>query len=131
MNICTARGKQQSTVYTANASLYTLPYKQNQLTYIHQAFFNAPIKILIDTAHNNQLAYIPFINNADNICKYLAPSPATPKVRTKKRKAGIRSIRKEHKSGGASILGIEIADSDSENEIEITPTRVLHDALPI
>ena len=38
LNICTVRGKQQSTLHTANVSLYTLPYKQNQLKYMHQAF---------------------------------------------------------------------------------------------
>ena len=36
LNICTTRCKQQSTLHTANASLYTLPYKKNQLKYMHQ-----------------------------------------------------------------------------------------------
>ena len=71
--------------------------------------------MLIDAAHNNQLTGIPFINNADNICKYLAPSPATPKGRMRKPKSGIRSTRKKIKSGRASRLGMEIADGDSEN----------------
>ena len=79
---------------------------------MHQEFLNEPIKILIYAAHNNQLTGIPFINNADNIRKYLAPSPATPKIRTKKPKAGIRSTREKLKSGGASRLGMEVADSD-------------------
>ena len=92
-NICTEKGKQQSTLHTANASLYTLPYKQNQIKYMHQAFFNAPIKMIIDASHNNQFTVIPFINNADNIRKYLAPSPETPKGRMKKPKAGIRSTK--------------------------------------
>ena len=35
LNICTVRCKQK---FTANASLYTLPYKQNQLNYTLQAF---------------------------------------------------------------------------------------------
>ena len=69
LNICTVRGKQRSTLHTANASLYTLPYKHNQLKYMHQSFLNAPIKMLIDAAHNNQITGIPFINNADNIRK--------------------------------------------------------------
>ena len=85
--------------------------------------------MLIDAAHNNQLTGIQFINNADNIRKYMAPS-ATPKGRMKKPKAGIRSTRKKHKSGGASILGIEIADSDSENENENTPTMPMPDIIP-
>ena len=62
---------------------------------MHQGIFNAPIKILIDAAHNNQLTDIPFINNADNIRKYLAPSPATPKLIMKKPKAVIRSTSKK------------------------------------
>ena len=83
---------------------------------MHQAFLNAPIKMLINAAHNNQLTDIPFINNTYNIHKYLAPSTATPKRRMKKPKSGICSTRKKHKRGGASRLQIEIADSDSENE---------------
>ena len=130
LNIYTTICKQQSTIHTANASLYTLPYKNNQLKYMHQAFFNAPIKMLIDAVHNNQLAGIPFINNTDNIRKYLAPSPATPKERMKKTKSGIRSTRKKIKSGGASRLGMEIADSDSENENENTPTMPTPDIIP-
>ena len=78
--------------------MYTLPYKQNQLKYMHQAFFNAPIKMLIDAAHNNQLTGIPFIYNTDNICKYLAPSPETPKGGMKKPKAGICSTMKNSKA---------------------------------
>ena len=97
---------------------------------MHQAFFNSPIKMLIDAAHNNQLTDIPFINNADNIRKYLEPSPANTKGRMKKPKSGIRSTRKKHRSGGASRLGIEIADSDSENENENTPTIPTPDIIP-
>ena len=40
----------------------------------------------------------------------------------KKPKAGIRSTSKKLKSGGASKLGMETADSDSKNETENTPT---------
>ena len=130
LNICTERGKHQSTLHTANAALYTLPYKKNQLNYMHQAFFNAPIKMLIDASLNNQLTGIPFINNIYNICKYLAPSPETPKGRMKKPKAGIRSTRKKHKSGGESKLGIYIVDSDSENENENTPTMPTSEIIP-
>ena len=94
LNICTARWKQKSNLHTANSSLHTLPYKQNQLKYMYQEFFNATIKMLIEAALNNQLTGIRFINNSDSIHKYLAPSPATPKGRTKNPKAGIRSTRK-------------------------------------
>ena len=64
---------------------------------MHQAFLNAPIKMLINAAHNNQLTDIPLINNADKIRKYLAPSPATQKGRMKKPKSGIRSTKKNTK----------------------------------
>ena len=86
--------------------------------------------MLIDAAHNNQLTGIPFINNADNIRKYLAPSTATPKGRMKKPKSGIHSTRKKIKSGGASRLGTEISDSDSENENENTTTMPTPDIIP-
>ena len=123
LNICTARCKKQCTVYTANASFYILPYKKNQLKYMHQAFFNAPIKMIIKATLNNQFPGIPFINDSDTIHKYLAPSPATPKGRMKKPKSGIRSTRKKLKIGGATKLGMEIADSDYEKETENTPTN--------
>ena len=81
-----------------------------------QSIFYAPIKMLIEAALNKQLTGIPFINNTNIICKYLSPLLATPKGRMKKPKSGIRSTRKKLKSGGATKLGMEIADSDSENE---------------
>ena len=43
LNLCTTRCNQKSTLHAANASLYTLPYKQNQLKYMPQLFFNAPL----------------------------------------------------------------------------------------
>ena len=78
--------------------------------------------MLIEAALNNNLTGIPFINNVNIIRKYLAPLQATPKVRMKKPKAVIRSTRKKLKSEGATKLGMEIVDSDSENETENTPT---------
>ena len=58
--------------------LYTMPYKQNQLKYMHQSFFNLPLKQIIDAAMNGQLEGIQFINDPELICKYLAPSPFHP-----------------------------------------------------
>ena len=74
--------------------LYTLPYKQNQLKYMHQLLFNSPLQILTDAALNNQLTGIPFIHNMEFILKYLAPSPVTPKGRMKHPRVVIRSTRK-------------------------------------
>ena len=84
---------QKQSMHAAN-SLYTLPYKKNQLKCMHQSYFNSPLKLLTDAALNNQLMGIPFIHNPDFIQKYLAPSPATPKGQMKRPRSGIRSTRK-------------------------------------
>ena len=36
LDLCTTESNQQSTMHAAKSSLYTLPYKQNQLKYMHQ-----------------------------------------------------------------------------------------------
>ena len=60
-------------------SLYTMPYKQNQLKYMHQALFSLPTQQIIDAAMNGQLEDIPFLSKPDLIQKYPPPSPATSK----------------------------------------------------
>jgi hypothetical protein len=74
------------------ANVYTLPFKQQQLKYMHQSFFNPPIHTLIKATRNGQLEDIPFMK-ADLVRKYLAPSPATSKGRMKRPRTGIRSTR--------------------------------------
>ena len=69
-------------------NIYTLPYKQNQLKYTHQSFFGPPIATLLSAIHNSQLDDIPF-TKVDLVCKYLPPSPATPKGHMKHPRAGI------------------------------------------
>ena len=86
--------------------------------------------MLINAALNNQLTGIPLINNPNFIHKYMAPSPATPKVRMKNPKAGIRSTRKKLRSGIATQLGMEISDSESENERENNPTMTTPVIIP-
>eukprot|EP00956_Cyclotella_meneghiniana_P014140 scaffold21040_cov41-Cyclotella_meneghiniana.AAC.5 len=78
------------------ANVYTLPYKQQQLKYMHQAFFSPPVHTLIKAINNGQLEGIPFMK-ADLIRKYLAPSPATLKGRMKRPRTGIRSTRAKQK----------------------------------
>ena len=73
-------------------NIYTIPHKQNQLKYMHQSFFNAPMPTLFKAVSNGQLEGIPFMK-ADIIKKYLAKSPATSKGRMKRPRAGIRSTR--------------------------------------
>ena len=79
-------------------NLYTLPFKQQQLKYMHQAFFNLPIQTLITAANSGQMKGIPLINDAKTIKKYLAPSPATSKGRLTKQQANIRSTRPKDKT---------------------------------
>ena len=76
--------------HMATASVYTLPYKQQQVKYMHQCFFNAPIPTLIKAIQNKQLTGFPCMT-VKNIKRYLAPSPATPKGRMKRPRTGIRS----------------------------------------
>ena len=79
--------------HSAAATVYTLPYKQQQMKYMHQSFFNLPATTLIKAIINNQLINIPCMK-VDTIRKYLSPSPATPKGRMKRPRTGIRSTRK-------------------------------------
>eukprot|EP00804_Cyclotella_cryptica_P009771 CCRYP_013223-RB/>CCRYP_013223-RB protein AED:0.40 eAED:0.40 QI:0/0/0/1/0/0/3/0/850 len=74
------------------ANLYTLPFKQQQLKYMHQSFFSPPPHTLIKAINKGQLEGIPFMK-ADLVRKYLAPSPATSKGRMKRPRQGIRSTR--------------------------------------
>ena len=73
-------------------NVYTIPYKQNQMKYMHQSFFNAPIHTILHAIDNKQMEGIPFMK-ADLIRKYLAKSPATSKGRMRRPRQGIRSTR--------------------------------------
>ena len=74
-------------------NVYTLPYRRNQLKYMHQTLFNPPMETLIKAIENEQLEGFPFMKTK-MVRKYLAPSPATAKGRMKRPRAGIRSTRK-------------------------------------
>ena len=69
-------------------SVYTIPYRRNQLKYMHQSFFNIPIPTLLKAIDNEQLEGIPFMK-ADLVRKYLAKSPATSKGRMKRPRQGL------------------------------------------
>ena len=75
-------------------NVYTLLYKQNQLKYMHQSFFNPPIATLIRAINDNELDGIPFMKT-DLVSKYLLLSPVTPKGRMKRPRAGIRGTQKK------------------------------------
>jgi hypothetical protein len=73
-------------------NVYTIPYLQNRLKYMHQAMFCPPITTLINAANEGFLQGFPFMTQ-DLISKHLVKTPATAKGRMKKAKAGIRSTR--------------------------------------
>ena len=104
------------------ANVYTLPFKQQQLKYMHQAFFNPPIPTLIKAINNGHLEGIPFMK-ADLVRKYLAPSPATSKGRMKRPRTGIRSTRK-HTSVEMDSEGEPEQQLQPQNDVNIIPVEV-------
>jgi hypothetical protein len=82
-------------------NVYTLPFKQQWMKYMHQSFFSPPIPTLIKAINNNQLNGIPMMK-ADLVRKYLAPSPATSKGHMKQPRKGIRSTRPKTKAPSPS-----------------------------
>ena len=93
--------------HTANA-LYTLPYKHQQLKYMHQCFFSPPIATIIEAASNDQLRGIPLLSKPDVVRKYLAPSPATSKGRMKKQRANVWSTRAKQRDGDQPGVVLEL-----------------------
>ena len=91
----------QATNHVAQ-NVYTIPYKQNQLKFMHQTFFCPPIKTLIQAIHREHLEGIPFMH-ADLVRKYLVPSQATSKGRMKRPRTGIRSTRNSKTSQSLPI----------------------------
>ena len=73
----TSKKSNSSVKYGAANSVYTLPYKQQQVKYMHQVFCSPPIATLEKAIANNQLTGFPCMKNK-LVRKYLAPSPATP-----------------------------------------------------
>ena len=81
-------------------NLHTLPYKHQQLKYMHQSFFNPPIQTIAEAANNEQLEGIPCLNSPKIVQKYLAPSPATSKGRLKKTASQCTHDKAKDKGGG-------------------------------
>jgi len=86
------RHAQQNPQSIAAATVYTLPYKQQRVKYMHQTFFAMPPATLEKAIANDQLKGFPCMNLKD-VRRHLPPSPATPKGRMKKTKRR----NKEHK----------------------------------
>ncbi|KAL7501873.1 hypothetical protein ACHAXN_001014, partial [Cyclotella atomus] len=106
------------------ANVYTLPFKQQQLKYMHQSFFNPPIHTLIKAINNGQLENVPFMK-ADLVRKYLAPSPATSKGRMKRPRTGIRSTRKRQTDGSTTTPKEAVSPSEGEGNGTVNPGRVV------
>ena len=77
------RHEPQNLQSVASATVYTLPFKQQRVKYMHQTFFAMPPATLEKAITNNQLKGFPCMNLKD-IRRHLPPSPATPKGRMKK-----------------------------------------------
>ena len=103
-------------------NLYTLPFKQQQLKYMHQSFFNLPIQTLIAASNNNQLKGIPLLNNAKMIKKYLAPSPATFKGRLTKQRSNVRTTRPKSKKPNTTAEEILAEMPRMNGEPNVIPT---------
>lgn len=111
------------------ANVYTLPFKQQQLKYMHQAFFNPLIHTLITAINNGHLENIPFMK-ADLIRKYLTPSSATSKGCMKRPRMGIHSVRKQRNNGSTTtpVEPVSPTEGDGNSNVNqdrvISPTRV-------
>jgi len=88
-------------------NVYTLPYRRNQLKYMHQTLINPPMETLIKAIENEQLEGFPFMKTK-MVRKYLAPSPATSKGRMKRSRAGIRSTRKNVEAETTTDMTVEV-----------------------
>jgi hypothetical protein len=82
--------------HTAATLVYMLPYKQQQMKYMHQSFYNIPIPTLIEAIQNNQLTGF-LCMMVENAKKYLVPLTSTPKGRMKQPRVGIRSAKKQQR----------------------------------
>ena len=81
----------QTVAHEAN-NVHMIPYKHNQLNYMHQSMFLPPIATLIKAIDNDFLEGFTFMKYK-LVHKYLAKSPATAKGRMKRPHNGIRSTR--------------------------------------
>jgi hypothetical protein len=104
----------------AAMNVYTIPYRQNQVKYMHQSFFSPPKHTLIKAINNKQLEGIPFMK-ADMIRKHLSNSPATSKGRLKKPRAGIRSTTPNDKSDDVPVEAQQIHPNAIRTTANIIP----------
>merc|ERR1712194_672609 len=92
-------------------NMHTLPYKHQQLKYMHQSFFSPPIQTIAEAANNKQLEGIPYLNSPKIVQKYIAPLPATSKDRLKKQQANVRTTRPKIKVEGKLPSDDDIANT--------------------
>ena len=124
------RQRRQGTIRTNTANnLYTLPYKHQQLKYMHQAFFSPPSQTIIEAANNDQLQGIPCLHSPKQVKKYLAPSPATSKGRLKKQRANVRTTRK-NKTDAVPPLSQTMDDIRTEEIVDEINAPPSTDARP-
>ena len=84
----------QATYHSSN--IHIVPYKQNQLKYMHQSMFSPPDSTLINAIINDFIEGFTFMKNK-LVRRYLAKSPATSKGRMKRSHTGTqKTIPKDH-----------------------------------
>eukprot|EP00804_Cyclotella_cryptica_P015897 CCRYP_006383-RA/>CCRYP_006383-RA protein AED:0.07 eAED:-0.04 QI:0/0/0/1/0/0/2/0/1375 len=110
------------------SNLYTLPFKQQQVKYIHQAFFSPPIHTLLKAISNGQLEGVPYMKS-DLIRKYLAPSPATSKGRMKRPRMGIRSTRTGANKEPDPMHPLQEPSPTTTSTVNVIPFETIDDSV--
>ena len=101
------------------ANMHTLPHKQQQLKYMHQAFLCPPNASLVKAINNEQLKGIPLMS-ADNVRKFLPKSPATAKGGMKRVRTNIRSTRPKTNKRKGARRGNRTHDHQDSHEDQTT-----------
>eukprot|EP00804_Cyclotella_cryptica_P010472 CCRYP_012303-RA/>CCRYP_012303-RA protein AED:0.45 eAED:0.14 QI:0/0/0/0.6/1/1/5/0/1176 len=110
------------------ANLYTLPFKQQQVKYVHQAFFSPPTHPLLKAINNGQLEGVPYMKS-DLIRKYLAPSPATSKGRMKRPRMGIRSTRPRDTKKPEPVHPVQEPSPTTTSTVNVIPFDTIDDSV--
>eukprot|EP00804_Cyclotella_cryptica_P002616 CCRYP_010443-RA/>CCRYP_010443-RA protein AED:0.32 eAED:0.22 QI:0/-1/0/1/-1/1/1/0/664 len=110
------------------ANLYTLPFKQQQVKYVHQAFFSPPTHTLLKAINNGQLEGVPYMKS-DLIRKYLAPSPATSKGRMKGLHMGIRSTRPRGSKQPEPVHPLQEPSPTTTSTVNVIPFDTIDDSV--
>eukprot|EP00804_Cyclotella_cryptica_P007133 CCRYP_020039-RA/>CCRYP_020039-RA protein AED:0.39 eAED:0.39 QI:0/0/0/1/1/1/2/0/512 len=110
------------------ANLYTLPFKQQQIKYVHKGFFSPPTHPLLKAINNGQLEGVPYMKS-DLIQKYLAPSPATSKGRMKRPRMGIRSTCPRGSKQPEPVHPLQEPSPTTTSTVNVIPFDTIDDSV--